>query len=337
MYEELIALLAQHEEVGVMAHFRPDGDAIGSTLALGLALKAMGKKVRFFNEDPVPASLGFLQGSELVEPIPSVCPETMHLLICLDCGAWKRLGDRAIEVFAHGREEGSGLTLVNFDHHASNERYGSLNIVMPDAAATCFMLEEFIRELGVTVDTAIATALYVGINTDTGSFQYGSTSPEVMRAAARLLEAGVDVQDVNRRLYQEVPLSTLMVNREVLNHMVVEEEGLLSHYSLDAVTKNRLALSSDDSKDLVEIIRVISGVKASIIFEDLEDGRIRMSLRSKDPRMNVGRVAESFGGGGHFMAAGIRMKGSLENCRERVLEGLRQEIRRVFLSGNEAE
>ncbi len=331
MYEELMALLAQHDEIGVMAHFRPDGDAIGATVALGLALTAMGKKVRMYNEDPVPPSYAFIPGSECIELIPEQSPETMSLLICLDCGAWKRLGDRAIEVFAHGREEGSGLTLVNFDHHASNERYGQLNIVNPAAAATSYMLLELIDAMGVPMDASIATALYVGISTDTGSFQYGSTTPAVMRAAACLLEAGVDVQDVNRRLYQEVPLSTLMVNREVLNHMVVEEEGLLSHYSLDAVTKNRLAISSDDSKDLVEIIRVISGVKASIIFEDLEDGRIRMSLRSKDSRLNVGKLAESFGGGGHHMAAGIRMKGSLENCRDRVLAGLKAEVRRVFL------
>ncbi len=330
MYDELIALLAQHEDIGIVAHFRPDGDAIGSTVALGLTLRAMGKRVRLYNEDVVPPSYAFLSGSELIEPIPASCPEEMTLLISLDCGAWKRLGDRAIEVFSIAREGAERPYLVNFDHHVSNECYGQLNVIHPSSAATCCMLYELFERMGVVLRADIATALYMGISTDTGSFQYGSTTPAVMRMGAHLLECGVDVAEVNRLLYQETALSTLMVNREVLNNMIIEQDGLLSHYSLDAETKARLALSSDDSKDLVEIIRVIRGVKASIIFEDLEDGRIRMSLRSKDSRLNVGALAESYGGGGHYMAAGIRMRGTLEECRERVLMGLRSELVRLF-------
>ncbi len=330
MYKELIELIDQHEHIGIIAHYRPDGDAIGSTVALGLLLRDKGKQVYLYNEDAVPPSYAFIKGSELIAPIPTQLDERMTLLICLDCGAWKRLGDRAIELLAPVREENTLPYLVNFDHHASNELYGQLNIVQPDAAATCCMLYDLMESMGATITPEIATALYVGISTDTGSFQYGSTSPAVMRMGARLLECGVDVQEVNRLLYQECALSTLMVNREVLNNMVVEQDGLLSHYSLDAETKQRLALGSDDSKDLVEIIRVIRGVKAAIIFEDLEDGRIRMSLRSKDPRFNAGKLADSYGGGGHHMAAGIRMAGSLAECRERVLEGLRAELRVLF-------
>ncbi len=325
-YQELIDLINQHDDIGLIAHFRPDGDAIGATVALGLALQSLGKTVRLYNEDSLPQGLSFMVGTELLQPMPSRLPEEMGLLICLDCGAWKRLGDRAIEVLAPAREQETAPYLVNFDHHGSNEGYGQLNIVEPHAAATCAMLYNLITEMGVDLTPEIATALYVGINTDTGSFQFGSTSPEIMRMGAHLLEQGVDVAEVNRQLYQEVPLSTLMVNREVLSNMVVEMDGQLIHYSLDAETKERLQLSSEDSKDLVEIIRVLQGSLAAIIFEDLEDGRVRMSLRSKDSRLNVAKVAESFGGGGHHMAAGIRMRGTLAECRERVLAGLREAI-----------
>jgi len=326
MYEELIALLKSHSRFAVIAHFRPDGDALGSTIALSLALRALGKTVTLYNEDTLPSHFAFLEGGADLQPIPDCCPEELEVLICLDNGAWKRLGDKAIATFAVARDAGKGPILVNLDHHGSNELYGQLNLVEPKAAATGCIIYKIIEMLDVDFSPAMASALYVAISTDTGSFQYGSTTPEVMRMAAHLIECGVDVQDVNRRLYQEIPLSVLMVNREVLNHMVVEHGGFISHYSLEADVKAALGISDEDSKDLVDIVRVIEGVKASIIFEDLDDGRVRMSLRSKDPRVNVARVATLFGGGGHAMAAGIRMSAPLTECRALVLQALRAEI-----------
>lgn len=321
MYESLAQLLQQHDRIGVISHFRPDGDAIGSSVALALALKAMGKEVHLWNEDGVPARYAFLEGAELMEPLPAAWPEGMGLLICVDAGDWKRLGDAAMAAMEVAPVK------VNIDHHDTNSRYGDVNIVEGGVAATGFVLYRMFREFGVEITSAIATALYVAISTDTGSFQYSSTTPEVMRAAADLIGAGVDVQDVNRRVYQEIPLTTLIVNREVLNHMVVEEHGMLSHYTMEGGTRERLGITMEDTKDLVDIIRVIQGVKASVIFEQLDDGRVRASLRSKDPRVNVAEVAQRFGGGGHCMAAGIRMRGELADCRERVLAALREVLR----------
>lgn len=321
MYEAFAQLLQQHDRIGVISHFRPDGDAIGSSIALALALRAMGKEVHLWNEDTVPARYAFLKGAELMEPLPSAWPQGMGLLICVDAGDWKRLGDAAMAVMA------AAPVKVNIDHHDTNSLYGDLNIAEGGEAATGFVLYRMFRELGVKLTPAIATALYVAISTDTGSFQYASTTPEVMRATADLIEAGVDVQDVNRRVYQEIPLTTLIVNREVLNNMVVEEDGMLSHYTMEGGTRERLGITMEDTKDLVDIIRVIQGVKASVIFELLDDGRVRASLRSKDPRVNVAEVAQRFGGGGHCMAAGIRMRGELAECRQKVLEALREALR----------
>ncbi len=327
MYDDFARLIHAHQHIGLIAHFRPDGDAIGSTLALGLALKSMGKTVRLFNEDAVPSGLLFLEGTHLFERVPCTPPAELSLLICLDNGAWKRLGDHAIEVFA---PQNHSMTIANFDHHASNEKYGDVNLVEAHEAATACMVYKLLKVLEAPLTPAIAAALYVGINTDTGSFQYGSTTPQDMRIAAELMEQGLDVADINTRLYQESPLSELRLKAQVLQDMVLEEGGQLIHYSLDAATIDAMGLSQEDSKDLVDVIRVVEGVKAAIIFEDLRDGRIRMSLRSKDPRVNVARVAERFGGGGHHMAAGIRMKGSIEECRERVLVGLREEIQHAL-------
>jgi phosphoesterase RecJ-like protein len=147
-----------------------------------------------------------------------------------------------------------------------------------------------------------------------------------MHAAGELLAAGVDVADVNRRVYQEVPYASLIMQREVLNHMVVESDGMLAHYSMPGGRKAELGVGLEDTKDLVDVVRVLQGVRVAVIFEDLEDGRIRMSLRSKDPSISVAAIAAQFGGGGHAMASGIRMAGQLEDCRERVLNAIRKEL-----------
>lgn len=317
MYDELITLIASKQHIGIISHFRPDGDAIGSTLALGLALQNRGKTVTLWNEDGVPARYAFLAGSELIQPMPESVPAELELLICVDTGDWKRIGDRAAALFA-------GFPCVaDIDHHETNSCYGHVNVVEGGASACGFVLYKILRAMGAPLTPEIAAALYVAINTDTGSFQYNSTTPADMRAVAELMEQGIDIADINRRVYQEKSLTELRVTAEVIANMVVEAEGQLSHYSMTSATKERMGLGLEDTKDLVDIIRVVSGVRVSVIFEELGDGRIRMSLRSKDPAFSVADIAVQFGGGGHTMAAGIRMRGELAEVRERVLAAIR--------------
>ncbi len=140
-----------------------------------------------------------------------------------------------------------------------------------------------------------------------------------MRQAARLIEAGVNVAEVNRQLYQEVAPEAMLVQREVLNHLCLEAGGAVSHYSMTAACKGSLGVDLEATKDLVDIIRVIRGVKVAAIFEEVDGGRIRISLRSKDARVNVAEIAAQFGGGGHAMASGIRMRGELAEVRRAVL------------------
>ncbi len=317
MYEDLIRLIGSKQHIGIISHYRPDGDAIGSTLALGLALRAMGKEVWMWNEDGVPVRYAFLSGSELIRPVPESIPAELELLICADTGDFKRLGDRAAALFA------DFPCIANIDHHGTNACYGHVNVVEGGASACGYVLYKILRTMGAPLTREIAAALYVAINTDTGSFQYNSTTPADMRAVAELMETGIDIADINRRVYQEKPLSELRVTAEVIANMVVEAEGQLSHYSMTGATKERMGLGLEDTKDLVDIIRVVSGVRVAIIFEELGDGRIRMSLRSKDPAFSVAAIATQFGGGGHAMAAGIRMRGELADVRARILAAIR--------------
>lgn len=321
MFNEVTKLILAHERIGIISHFRPDGDAIGSTLGLGLSLAALGKRVTLWNEDGVPARYMFLEGAEQIQPLPERVPDDLQLLICVDTGDRKRLGDRAAQLFA------DFPCVLNIDHHATNSLYGHHNLVIGGEAATGMVIFNLLRAMNAPLSPAVAAALYAAINTDTGSFQYSSTTPAVMRAVAELMETGIDIADINRRIYQEKPLSELRVQAEVLNNLVVEEGGRISHYSMAAGTKARLGIGLEDTKDLVDIIRVIQGTLVAIIFEDLEDGRIRMSLRSKDPRISVADIAVQFGGGGHSMAAGIRMRGELATVREQVLDTIRHAVR----------
>ena len=318
---DVIRKLEPLDEVVIISHFRPDGDAIGSTLALGLALQGMGKRVHLWNEDAMPARYAFLEGADLLQRTPAELPAGVQAFVCVDTGDLKRIGEAGMALFAQ-----APITL-NIDHHETNTHYAQTNLVDGDAAACGCVIYRLLRTWGAPITPAIAAALYAAISTDTGSFQFSSTTPEVMHMAAELIEAGVDVGEINRRIYQELPLSALVVQREVLNHMVIEEHGAISHYSMPAGRKAELGLSMEDTKDLVDIIRVVAGVRVSIIFEDLENGLIRMSLRSKDPRINVAELASLFGGGGHAMAAGIRMRGELAECREKVLTAIRAAVR----------
>ncbi len=318
MYEAFAQLISPHQRIGVISHHRPDGDAIGSTLALGMALRALGKEVRLFNEDSLPERFAFLPQAEQLETIPATFPEGMTLLICVDAGDEKRLGDKG-EAFFH-----AAPATINIDHHATNTRYASLlNIVEGDAAACGCVLMQMMRTLGWEITPPIATALYAAISTDTGSFQYEHpTTAAVMRMAADLIDLGVDVAGVCRKLYHEESPGTIVMKRDVYNNMGFLAGGAVSHYSLTAAHREGLNVSCEDTKDLVDYVRDIRGVKAAAIFEEVGGGRIRVSLRSKDARVNVASIAQQFGGGGHSMAAGIRVKGEMDAVREAVLAAL---------------
>lgn len=321
MFTDLIQTLQDNERFAVISHFRPDGDAIGSTLAMGLLLQSLGKKVQMWNADPVPRRYDFLTGVDLIQPLPPALPDDLQVLICVDSGDLKRIGNEAMELF------NKAAFTINIDHHHTNTRYAKVNVVEGGAAACGCIILKLVHALGVELTRPMAEALYAAISTDTGSFQYSSTTPEVMRMAAELMEVGVDVGDINRRIYQEIPPTSFITQREVLNNMVVEENGTISHYSMPAGRKAELGVGLEDCKDLVDIIRVMQGVKVAVIFEDLENGLIRVSLRSKDPQVDVSAIAGMHGGGGHCMASGIRMRGPLSEAREKVLNSIRAVVR----------
>ena len=318
-FEKIAAILRDHSSFVILSHVRPDGDAIGSQLALGCALRAMGKSVRLINEDGLPENLAFLPGSELIESPPSD-PIDAEVAIALDTATKPRLGDAALHA-------ASKATLwLNIDHHISNPKYGDFNLIDSTSPATGQILYDLITSQQLPMPDETRDAIYVAVSTDTGSFQYPSTTAKTYEMAADLVRRGVDVGTINSKTYDDHPYRRLELMRALLNTLVRSPDGLVAHWELRDQTRVDLALRPEDSEGLIDHIRAIRGVNLAVFFEELPDGKVRVSMRSKDPRLNVCEIASEFGGGGHALAAGIRMKGPLEEAKPKVLEAIRRKV-----------
>jgi len=318
-FAEVAKAIAAHGSFIIMSHARPDGDAIGSQIALGFSLMAMGKNVFLVNEDGVPESLAFLTGSELVTT-PPAGPVDAEVAIALDTATKPRLGDAALHAASKAK------LWINIDHHISNPGYGDINHIDAAKPATGQIVYELIREQGYPMPAETRDAIYVAVSTDTGSFQYGSTTAETYEMGAELIRQGLDLGRINAETYDSHPYRRLELMRALLNTLEISPDGKLAHWELRDATRLSLNLQPDDSEGLIDLIRGVKGVRVAAFFEELEGGKIRVSMRSKDKGVNVCDVAAEFGGGGHALAAGIRMAGPLEEARPKVLAALEQAL-----------
>jgi phosphoesterase RecJ-like protein len=320
--DQIGEILRAHQSFVLLSHVRPDGDAIGSQLALGFSLMAMGKTVRLVNEDGLPENLAFLRGSDRIETPPAE-PLDVEVAIALDTATKPRLGDGALHAASKAK------VWLNIDHHVSNPKYGDFNFIDATSPATGQILYDLITQLGMPLPAETCDAIYVAVSTDTGSFQYPSTTAKTYEMAADLTRRGVNVGEINSKTYDDHPYRRLELMRALLNTLERSEDGVLAHWELRDQTRIDLALRPEDSEGLIDVIRAIRGVQLAVFFEELEGGKIRVSMRSKDKRLDVCKIALEFGGGGHALAAGIRMKGPLEEAKGLVLAAIRRRIDEV--------
>ncbi|MEP6602838.1 MAG: bifunctional oligoribonuclease/PAP phosphatase NrnA [Spartobacteria bacterium] len=297
-----------------MSHVRPDGDALGSQIALALALKHLGKDVRVWNEDGMLEKYSFVPCSNLVSKPPSK-PEDVDVAIALDTAIQNRLGTA-------GEAIGSAKVWINIDHHPSNPGYGDLVRIDAESPATGQIIFELLKDQKLPLDLAIAENLYVAISTDTGSFQYPNTTARTYEIAAELVHAGVDVGRVNRLLYENFPRRRVELLRELLRTMRFVGDGRVASFSLSLQTASDLGVLPEDNEGLIDHIRAIHGVIVAVFFEELAEGKVRVSMRSKDEKADVCAICKIFGGGGHTLAAGARVRGSLAEVETKVLEAI---------------
>ena len=295
-----------------MSHVRPDGDALGSQLALALSLQQLGKEVRVWNEEGMLEKYSFLPRAELVTKPPSI-PEDFDCAIALDTAIQSRLGTALAAVR-------SAKIWINIDHHLSNPGYGDVVDVDPDAPATAEIIFRLIKSQNLPFNRDIAENLYAAISTDTGSFQYPKTSARTFEIAAELIRAGLDVGRLNQQLYENYPRRRLELLRELLRTMRFEHRGRVASVSLSLKTAAELGVLPEDNEGLIDHLRAIRGVIVAVFFEELNDGKVRVSMRSKDDAVDVCAICQKFGGGGHTLAAGARVCGTLAEVEEKVLE-----------------
>jgi bifunctional oligoribonuclease and PAP phosphatase NrnA len=303
---------------GVLTHVRPDGDAIGSQLAMVLALQKLGKNVVAWNEDGLPESFAFLTGSELITKPPDQ-PMEFDVVLALDTAAKNRLGTGIDAVLGC-------KTLVNIDHHASNPGYGDLNYIDVQSPATGQIIYELLQDQKLPFFPEIADALFVAISTDTGSFRYQNTTAQTFEIAGKLVEAGVDLATVSQRVYENYPKRRVLLLGQLINEATFHANDRVATFSLTEATKARLAIDPADIDGLVDVIRSIDTVVVAIFFEELANQRVRISVRSKDPKIDANRICSTWGGGGHQLAAGARIKGTLAEVRTKVISYVSNEV-----------
>ncbi len=308
--QKAAARLLKADFVVVGSHTQPDGDAIGSTLALTLALRSVGVEAVPTLADvcPVPSTYRFLPGIALLVPFSEL--KDVDVFVALDTASSSRLGDSASLA-----ESASSVIVI--DHHGDNQGFGAINVIDPTKAATAHMVWEFLSVLGAQPTQEIAQCCYTGLMTDTGRFSYANTTADALRCAAEMLEVGVDAAETARLLYQELSPAYLELEGRVLSRLTLANSGRVAWSWCTEEDFRETGAELSEVEGLPDAVRRIQGVDVVVMLRMI-DGEIRGNLRSKTG-FDVSAVARIFGGGGHVPAAGFTYKGSIQTVLDRLL------------------
>ncbi|NLC46140.1 MAG: bifunctional oligoribonuclease/PAP phosphatase NrnA [Firmicutes bacterium] len=315
--EQIRELLASSERIILLSHHNPDGDTLGSMLALWHHLSP-GRKVRMACSDPVPELYRFLPGWEevLTNEEALAKKETYDLAVAVDASDLGRLGPGGGELIARAQ------VVVSIDHHATGEPFGNPAWIDPDAAATGELVWALLRDC---LTEEIATALYTAIITDCGSFRYANTTAQTLTIAGKLVEAGADPHLIATRVFETRSFASLKLLERALGTLEVDGTGQLGWMELTEEMFQATGATQEAGEGFVNYVRMIEGVRLAILFRE-NSGKVRVSLRSLD--VDVGKLAATFGGGGHVRAAGCELAMPLADAKEQVLARARE-----FLEG----
>ncbi|MDR1070592.1 MAG: bifunctional oligoribonuclease/PAP phosphatase NrnA [Gracilibacteraceae bacterium] len=313
---DAVNLLAQAEEALIISHVAPDGDTLGSALALAWVLETRGTAVTCFCEEEAPANLRFLPGIErIVHVLPSEPP---RLVVFADCAEARRAGPQLRP------ETLRQTTTVNIDHHVSNSLYADWNYVDTKAAATGELVYGILRRLGPVKDERVALCLYTAIVTDTGRFSFSGTTARSLRVAAAL-RPYVDVAALNEMIYERRPLAQGRLLERALARLTFPAGGKIALVALSLADYAAAGAELNMSEGVINYIRAFQGVEAAVLLKEAESGLVRVSMRSNGAA-DVNRVAGRFGGGGHKRAAGCVCRRDLRAATEEVLKALKEEM-----------
>jgi len=317
-------------EIAVIGHARPDGDCIGSQVALARILQTLGHDVICVNSDPVPRRLQFLvSGMTFVQTDAVVTNPAYRTAVFVDCADHARAGERMKARFAS--------PIGNIDHHLSNVGYAEFNLIDSGSAATCEILAGMFFDHHLTVDAQAAQALYTGILTDTGQFRFTSTTRRTFLLAAELMARGAKPTEAGFELYERETTGKLQLLQHFLASLQMECDGRVCIGTLPNGVFQATGSTAEDTEGLVDYARCIDGVDVGVLIEERPDGSVKASLRSKDPAYRLDRVAAQFNGGGHACAAGLNLKTGVPDFRARLVAALAAQISTVDAQKRAAE
>jgi phosphoesterase RecJ-like protein len=306
--EEVVDELRRRSSFVMVSHAKPDGDTLGSGLALGLALKSLGKRVAYFQQDAIPRNLRFLPEAELVSSeLPNDLPSDTLYVFC-DMSDWRRAGDLLPTI---DREN-----MLDIDHHLGNALFGKLNFVLEKECSTGSVVMHLLRGLGVSIDARIATCILAAIMTDTGGFRHSNTTPEALEVSAELMRQGADKELITEEIFLRRRVAATKLLGRIIDAMRFEHGGRYCYSYVDDAMLAETGADGEDTEDIVNVLLGQEGVDIAALFKAIE-GEIRVSLRSNG-HLNVQAAAGRLGGGGHFRAAGLTYDGSLAGAFEGV-------------------
>ncbi len=316
--DQIINHIKEANHILLASHADPDGDAVGSLLALGLAIGRRGQKTTIYNASPIPAVYRFLPSVErIVRHIKKA--SNYDLALIMDCGNLPRIGEASTTV-------SQIPVVINIDHHISNTGFGDIQLVDPSACSTAEIVYRLIKVLDVPLDKAIATSLYTGILTDTGSFRFSSTNQAAFAISQEMAELGVEPHDVAQHVYGTYSLGRIKLLNLALDSIEISENGKLSIMTVTGAMFAETGTHPEDVDGMINYARRIEDVKVAALIQEQQNGntksnshcRYHVSLRS-DGTVDVAAIADSFGGGGHASAAGFQIEATLTQLKSDII------------------
>ncbi len=312
--DNILEEIKQANSIIILTHETPDGDAIGSSLAMLLALKTLGKKSDVIIKE-YPRTFEFLPGANEVKKETEI--QNYDLAISLDCADLKRLSGK--EYFEEAKK---GIVI---DHHGSNTMYGDINFVNPVSPACCEILAGMFEYFDINIDTNIGTAILTGIITDTGGFKYSSVTPETFEFTAELLRKGVNVSEIYKRVLETKTKSNFELMKRTMNRLELLEDGKVAFTYMTLQDEEEVNAEIGDHEGIVENGRSIEGVQISVFIRQKDENSYKISMRSNG-NINVSDICYIFGGGGHPNAAGALIQGNVEQVKEKIMKEIRKVI-----------
>lgn len=317
---ELVKIISNSDSIAITSHVDPDGDSIGSILALWSALKQKYKNVEVFIDEMLPGRYSFLPQSKYIKKYEDVKGEKFDLFFALDCGNETRLG-HSTEIMKKSK------TVVNIDHHISNTGFGDINIIDTNSSSTCEIIYSVIKDIGLTIDRQIATCIYVGIVTDSGNFMYDNVTEKTHLIVAELMKIDIIKQDIIYNLYQKKSINSLKFLGYSLANMDIELEGHLAIFQISSELLEKFNIAGDDVDGLVNYGRDIESVDIAVTIMEKSNNEVKLSFRSKHDDVDVRALAQLFDGGGHKKASGAVLISTLDEAKNQVIEKAKQFVR----------